>query len=223
MPLAPYNCELLTDLTVRHALGGRIGFLGRLWPSTVTLGSVRDTLARHGLFPSVEAVSLTNDNFVNDKALMKLLGYNECIAIDFDDSEGAEITHDLNRVPPDNNYIKYLDVVYNNGTLEHIFNVPNVLNNIFMYLADGGVVIHSAPANNMVEHGFYQFSPTFFYDYYSENNFDILECRIVEHDFSGSVHKYKSWEFRTYDHLPDPLYGKLGGEGKVHDVIFVAR
>ena len=41
-------------------------------------------------------------------------------------------------------------------------------------------MIHHAPSNNCVDHGFYNFSPTFFYDYYTTNQFKIETIYYIE-------------------------------------------
>lgn len=59
--------------------------------------------------------------------------------------------------------------------MEHIFHTPNVLRNVFDSLNLGGWVVHHTPANGYIDHGFYQYSPTFFYEYYHANNFADIE------------------------------------------------
>lgn len=222
MPLAKYHCDLLGRLTDAYNLGGRIGCLGRIWPSLITLKEGREALAPHSRFaPALADLPGDEGQVFNDKKLFRVLGFDSVSAIDFDDSEGAEIIHDLNIIGPDEEHRGYFDVIYNNGTMEHIFHTPNFLENIFLYLKEGGVVIHSAPINNQTEHGFYQFSPTLFYDFYTENRYDILECSIAEHHLLEREHKYYFRPFNTFDHAPDALCGKL--TTYMHDVIFVAR
>ena len=56
------------------------------------------------------------------------------------------------------------DVVYDGGTLEHVFNFPVALRNAMELLRPGGrlFTIHTC-ANNLCGHGFYQFSRELFY------------------------------------------------------------
>ena len=44
----------------------------------------------------------------------------------------------------------------------------------------GLITVGVEPANNLVDHGFYMFSPTAYYDFYSNNNFQIIKACIVE-------------------------------------------
>lgn len=70
------------------------------------------------------------------------------------------------------------DFIYDGGTIEHIFHVPNVMENIADTLKVGGTILHHSPTNNYVDHGFYQFSPTFFLDYYAANGFTDIAIRV---------------------------------------------
>ena len=64
-------------------------------------------------------------------------------------------------------------------------------------LKPGGRVIHMNPASNYLEHGFYQFSPCLFYDYYGINGFDGLQCFIAQQP-AKNINKAK-WEFWQWD------------------------
>jgi len=46
----------------------------------------------------------------------------------------------------------------------------------------GGIIMHTSPSNNHVDHGFYAFSPTVFYDYYRANGFEIIKSYIFEYN-----------------------------------------
>ena len=64
------------------------------------------------------------------------------------------------------------------GVLEHIF-CPNIaMVNISKMLKLGGTVYHMVPCAGLVEHGFYNFSPTFFLDYYKNIGYDIEQIRM---------------------------------------------
>ena len=86
--------------------------------------------------------------FISGKTLFKSLGFTYVSVLDCSEFEGAEIIFDLNNsdLPPqiEGNY----DVIIDHGTIEHIFHIPNCLNNIFKLLKINGRVIHSSPASN---------------------------------------------------------------------------
>lgn len=117
----------------------------------------------------------------SDVVFFKLLGLNSIEALDYSDFENAEVVHDLNAPLPDELKGRF-DLIVDSGTIEHVFDVRQVLTNISLLLKPGGRIIHISPANNYVNHGFYQFGPTIFFDYYGVNGFTDLRGFIVEHD-----------------------------------------
>jgi len=54
--------------------------------------------------------------------------------------------------------------------MEHVFNASQGLKNVTRLCAPGGQIIHSLPANNFCNHGFWQFSPELFFSLYSDKN-----------------------------------------------------
>lgn len=101
-------------------------------------------------------------------------------ALDYSDYEGANIIFDLNQhktqtLLPE---LKY-DLVIDGGTLEHVYNVSNAVNNVNNFVNINGFIYHMLPCAGWVNHGFYSFSPTFFIDSYcSENGFELKECKL---------------------------------------------
>ena len=153
-----------------------------------------------------EKPALAADGFISDECLFSSLGFSETIRLDASDYEGAEIVHDLNlpldEALPATTYDVggSCDVVIDGGTIEHVFNVPSALRNIFMLLKVGGRVIHCvAPSSNHMDHGFYMFSPTLFVDYYLANKFDINTFKIVKY----WLETRNKWE--TLDYVPGSL------------------
>jgi hypothetical protein len=113
------------------------------------------------------------------QALFKSLGFSQCESMDFSDFEKADILFDLNcsEAPPE--LLGAYDLILDSGTLEHVFHVPNVLKNIFSMLRVGGRIIHISPSTNHIDHGFYMFSPTLFWDFYTANQFELNSVRLV--------------------------------------------
>ena len=104
-----------------------------------------------------------------------LCGAASCDALDVSDYQGAKIICDLNKeVPLD--YLEKFDVVIDAGTLEHLSIATKALSNIFSLLKPGGIYLFAAPCNGWVDHGFVQFSPTFYRDF-SHRNSETVECR----------------------------------------------
>jgi hypothetical protein len=86
-------------------------------------------------------------------------------SVDASNYEKASLVHDMNT--PLGAHEQY-SVVLDLGTLEHVFNVPVGFDNAAALCARGGYIMHMLPSNNCSGHGFYQFSPEFFFQIYSE-------------------------------------------------------
>jgi SAM-dependent methyltransferase len=99
----------------------------------------------------------------------KYLGADIVTEIDASNYEGARVVHDMN-LPIPNSLENRFDCIFDGGTLEHIFNFPQVVENIFRMLKKDGTFISSTVANNLLGHGFYQFSPELFFRVFSDDN-----------------------------------------------------
>jgi SAM-dependent methyltransferase len=88
----------------------------------------------------------------------KALGATTVNSLDATSYEGADRLHDLNQpIPAD--WRETCDVVFDGGSLEHVFQFPTALLNCLQLVRPGGRFIAYTPANNYFGHGFYQFSP----------------------------------------------------------------
>ena len=95
---------------------------------------------------------------------------------------GCEIACDLNVPLPDSACEQY-DYVLDVGTLEHCFNVAQALVNAAAMLKVGGLIIHENPFN-VGNHGFWGINPTLYHDFYTDNGFEVVECRLCRGDES---------------------------------------
>ncbi|XOV79279.1 MAG: hypothetical protein ACFHVJ_20570 [Aestuariibacter sp.] len=154
----------------------------------------------------------------NDQEFLKALGFSQVSALDIDDYEGAGYLADLNQ--PDIDLGKQFSCVFDSGTLEHIFHLPNALSNIYNLLEVGGRIVHTLPVANRVDHGFYMFSPTWFWDYYQANRFLIEKSFVLRNYVEG---KHYRWELFPY--FPSNLdwlsMGKL--DNGSYSMIFIAQ
>jgi hypothetical protein len=87
--------------------------------------------------------------------------------LDIHPSRGCEITADFNGALSPTLTGRY-DFVYDGGTMEHCFNVGQVMRNILALAKIGGYIVHVNPLN-LYNHGFFGFSPTFYHDFYTQN------------------------------------------------------
>ena len=99
-------------------------------------------------------------------------------SLDFSKYEGSTIVHDLSLPITDALRNKY-DLVFDGGTLEHVFNLPVAIANLIQLTRVGGLVYSNTPSNNLSGHGFYQFSPELAYRVMSgDNGMAIIFVRI---------------------------------------------
>ncbi|MDA0577408.1 MAG: class I SAM-dependent methyltransferase [Verrucomicrobia bacterium] len=109
---------------------------------------------------------------------LRMLGARDLHVMDYSDYEGADVLQDLNTPVPETLKQKF-DVVFDGGTLEHVFNFPVALRNCMDMVAVGGSLFFHLPANNNCGHGFYQFGPDVFYRALSpENGFEVRRMII---------------------------------------------
>lgn len=64
--------------------------------------------------------------------------------------------------------------VINLGTLEHIFNVAQLMKTVHDYTLPNGLMIHEVPFTGWYEHGFYNIQPTFFWDVALFNGYGVV-------------------------------------------------
>jgi hypothetical protein len=113
----------------------------------------------------------------------KMLGADTVTSYDFSSYQGASVVHDFNEPLPQAYYGAY-DAVVDGGTIEHLFDVKQVLRNYMALPKIGGDVYICTNANNLCGHGFYQFSPEFFYRVFSEaNGYRIESVCLIETPF----------------------------------------
>jgi len=116
-----------------------------------------------------------------DTAFFYSLGFDALRSVDVSDAEQPTDLIDLNGLGLAAATGGEFNLVLDGGTLEHCFHLPNAMRNIVEATAIDGLIVHQSPTNNYVEHGFFQFSPTFFSDYYQANGFEVMEAKIFCH------------------------------------------
>jgi hypothetical protein len=179
MGLAENNLRLLLEAKARHGVS-----LTR----TATLGRQELFLSQkalHGMLQSfgygvseAECADLAHVGFAD--SLLRFLGAEDVRSFDVSDYEGATDVHDFNsRIDPALH--GQFDLVLDSGTLQHIFFATTALENCMNMVRVGGHVIVMSPANNRLGHGFYQFSPEFYFrSLTQENGFEIRRASVFE-------------------------------------------
>jgi 2-polyprenyl-3-methyl-5-hydroxy-6-metoxy-1,4-benzoquinol methylase len=101
--------------------------------------------------------------------LCRFLRAEQVVSFDASEYQSVSVAHDFNRPLPED-YAESFDAVIDGGTMEHIFDVRQVLQNYMGMPKVGGSLFICTNANNLCGHGFYQFSPEFFYRVFCEAN-----------------------------------------------------
>ena len=118
--------------------------------------------------------STTKSNGGFSERFFEAIGANDINSVDASAYENASIVHDMN-LPISETLSNRFSVVFDGGTLEHVFNIPVAFNNCMKMVKNGGHFISIGPANNFFGHGLYQFSPELFYrTFCRENGFKVL-------------------------------------------------
>lgn len=167
----------------------------------------------------IEFEDSLNPGMISDNDLFTELGFETIESIDYSDYENPTHVLDLN-IPVSEEFYNRYDFIYDGGTLEHVFNFPQCLKNIYFMLKPGGMIIHASPSHNHVDHGFYMFSPTVFYDYYFANKYEIVKSYVFEYE---SKHNTRPWLIYKYEPgiLDSRSYGGWGR--KMLGIWFVAQ
>ncbi len=133
------------------------------------------------------------DAYTNCQAVLSLLGAKKVLAADVSGYENPDIVMDLN-LPVDKKYYNAFDVILDIGTLEHIFNLPQALENIKSMCKPGGTIILGTWTSNDINHGFYQICPTLFHDYFASNDFENFSCFVLVGSNLNYEKKAKIWQ-----------------------------
>lgn len=125
--------------------------------------------------------------------LFAVLGARQVSSIDVSDYEQPSQIHDFNQPLPAS-LMNQFSVVYDGGTIEHVFNIPQAFKNCMEMVRVGGHFIQVNMANNYMGHGFWQFCPELIYRIFSrENGFQIKAVLLHEPYFVRSGHSFGRW------------------------------
>jgi hypothetical protein len=158
--------------------------LGRQGLLTSPLWLARELAARGYIDPaqrSAWAREVSHRPYVADE-LYTALGARQLEVLDNSEYEGASVIHDLNDPVPERLHETF-DVVFDGGSLEHVFEFPTALRSVMAMVKVGGHLIIGTPTNNLSGHGFYQFSPEVFYRALGpQSGFAVERMVVAEYD-----------------------------------------
>ena len=158
----------------------------------VKMAKVKVLLESYGLPHTLTPENMLHTPVYSEPVFMQL-GAKVVDSVDASNYEGTTIVADLNQPIPTELAETY-DLVYDGGSLEHVFNVRQSLANVMSLPRVGGNLIIHTMANNSFGHGFYQFSPELFYRVLTpENGYRVV--RMVAH---------AAYDFAPWYEIPDP-------------------
>ncbi len=220
MGIAKGTAKVLLKEASRRPFKGRILTLGRqdIWFSYDLLQKMAAEfdakLSKPGDISLSHKKRFATKGYISDDCLFKSLGFSESKALDVSNYESAHYIFDLNNAEVPKQLFKTFDVIIDGGTIEHIFHIPNTLNNIYKMLRQGGRIIHICPSSNHIDHGFYMFSPTLLWDFYETNKFDINNFQLFRHTPRHWVDPWEISDYQpgclgrvSYGGLDDSMYG----------------
>lgn len=127
-------------------------------------------LAWHGLKLAEDAAP----EVVESTWLLEQLGF-QPFYLDIHQARGGEILQDMNEglTGLAAEAAGTFDIVYDAGGMEHYFNVGQAVKNILDLAKVGGIIYHGNP-HIACNHGFYNFCPTFYWDFYRQNGHEFV-------------------------------------------------
>lgn len=94
------------------------------------------------------------------------LGATTIRSIDISPYEGCDFLADLSLPNSVSTNHPRFSTICDFGSMEHVVNPIEFLRNLGSLIRPGGTILHSNPANGSVGHGYFQFSPEFFFSAY---------------------------------------------------------
>lgn len=113
--------------------------------------------------------------------MFEKFGFGQIETMDYASYEGPSIEQDLNKPVPTKLHKKF-GFIFDGGTIEHVFNVPQALENVFNMLKPGGRFVSANGMNGWVGHGMYQFNPELVWTFWKR------KCQCIVHRCLG-IHK----------------------------------
>jgi SAM-dependent methyltransferase len=148
-------------------------------------------------------------NCIHQRTLFRLLGFSaeNIHAMDVSPYEGADVIHDLNE-PVDARFAGQFDLVYDGGTIEHVFSLKDALWNLMRMCKVGGFVVNHTPAD-YVNHGFVNVGADLFRDFYWSNGFEQVGLDYIAVPMTEGRRNryYLRFAPESFRHSLQPFYG----------------
>lgn len=205
MGMRSSHLHLLAMEHANHPVRGDVLTLGQQ-AVYGTLEDVKNIFMSHGIMPKSlkDGLDTKNkipswfgtpaDKFTNAQAALALLGAQKVSVADISEYENPDYIIDLNYDVNEQYYDRF-NVILDVGTFEHVFDIPIALSNLIKMLKKGGDIIFMVPSSNSIDHGFYSFSPTLFFDFFAANGFSNFNCYLTVGSNFNYMKKDKVYQY----------------------------
>jgi hypothetical protein len=124
-------------------------------------------------FQTIHGADLPEDfDYPNVQELLEARGLKDITAVDYFDP-AAKLRYDMNLPVPEHEYERY-QTVYDVGTIEHVFDTRQCLENCMRMVKVGGHYFIHTPVKGYFEHGLHTFDPRVMIRALMMNNFEIV-------------------------------------------------
>ncbi len=181
------NSTLAYFETHKHSLTSEHSDAEALCVGAPDLWVTPGTLKKHGItaISAEEARALRKVTGRDAQRLSKKLmsqlfqsyGYRKYSELDI--SERADIICNLNE-PVSSALHERFDLVWDNGTVEHIMNINQTLENLARMTKVGGKIVHSQGIGDQTNFGYWTISPNFYLDFYTANGFEVNVIELTD-------------------------------------------
>lgn len=137
--------------------------------------------------------------------VFEALGFDDVQSLDVSDYEGSDHIFDLNQPEAPAHLLGQYDMVFTGGTLEHVFHISQALQHAASFVRPGGCLVHLSPANNWMQHGFYQPGPEWLSAYFQQNGWQIEISAVI--DVIDKTHWIVQPPRRAFRGIRQMLYG----------------
>ena len=186
-----FTYDQLVNFLRRHNIAHRAVSQDKI---RLSVASTHVTAANRRYYPDFE-------RHVHQNTLFETLGASpdNIHSMDASSHEGADIIHDLNEPVDVARHCTY-DLIFDGGTIEHVFSIKDALYNTANMCRVGGIVVHFAPVD-LINHGFVNVNAELFQDFYSSNGFEELTSKYV----LMPIHPWRA-DDHYLEYQPDKLW-----------------
>lgn len=158
---------------------------------------------------------------INSEYLFKMLGSTDVDHLDFEkEKDDVDVVSNLNEDISNDLKNKYNNII-DMGSIEHVFNITRLLKNYLKMLKINGYLVISTQSSNMIDHGYYSFSPIFFYDFFEINGFEVNNLYLRK--VNPFYHGYPDEKSKVYLYKGRGLENSIISQDTIEITVFLKK